>query len=139
VSAENEVPAGEIRLFDSQWSNIVNGETTVEGAVKATEKAMRRNFEDGAFPPPRAFFTKTITDLQSSLAEKDETIADLRARCEAAERDAVYFVTHLAEFIRGLTEDDQETYSWLDRRSALLSQADAFIAAQHAQRKEKGL
>jgi hypothetical protein len=80
-----------------------------------------------------------IRNLQSSLAEKDETIAELRARCEAAERDAVYFVTHLAEFIRGLTEDDQETYLWLDRRSALLSQADAFIAAQHAQRKEKGL
>jgi hypothetical protein len=139
VSAENEVPAGEIRLFDSQWSNIVNGETTVEGAVKATEKAMRRNFEDGAFPPPRAFFTKTITDLQSSLAEKDETIANLRARCEAAERDTAR-LDWLSLCVR---PKHGEFFYNIGHQLLLLDvpkgDLRAYIDAQHAQRKEEGL
>ena len=108
-------------------------------AINEVLDAIASRFKSGnSIPVERVHITAAeLSRLQSSLAEKDETIAELRARCEATERDAVYSVTHLAEFIRGLTEDDQETYSWLNRRSALLSQADAFIAAQHAQRKEK--
>jgi hypothetical protein len=158
VSAENEVPAGEIRLFDSQWSNIVNGETTVEGAVKATEKAMRRNFEDGAFPPPRAFFTKTITDLQSSLTEKDATIAELRE--EVALRSSGQTVVN--ELLEAQMQLDAELRARCSAAEKMVGVArtffnsvyfaggggsglcaafdayDAEIAAQHAQRKEEG-
>jgi hypothetical protein len=52
----------EIRLWDSQWMNVVNHdncyaeytkEEAVAKAVKLTEEAMARNFADGKFPPKR--------------------------------------------------------------------------------------
>lgn len=52
----------EIRLFDGQWVNIVNHdncfhdytiEDAVNIAVKMTEKAMARNFEENKWPKPR--------------------------------------------------------------------------------------
>jgi hypothetical protein len=70
-----------------------------------------------------------IRNLQSSLAEKDETIADLRARCEAAEK----MVGVARVFANcGFCADDHHGL-----RNALRAFDDA-IAAQHAQRKEEG-
>ena len=52
----------EIRLWDSQWMNVVNHEhcyahftkdDAVATAVKLTEEAMARNFADGKWPPRR--------------------------------------------------------------------------------------
>lgn len=49
----------DIRLFDSQWMNIVNAdysgmsvEDAVHAAVKATEEAMARNYHDDKWPIP---------------------------------------------------------------------------------------
>ena len=53
---------GEIRLWDSQWVNIVNHENGYRGwlvedavayAVKLTEEAIARNIVDGKLPPVR--------------------------------------------------------------------------------------
>lgn len=52
----------DFRLWDSQWTNVVNHafcyrdftkEEAVALAVKLTEQAMARNFMDGKFPPRR--------------------------------------------------------------------------------------
>lgn len=52
----------EVRLWDTQWMNIVNHERcyadftkedAVALAVKMTEEAIARNFADGKFPPKR--------------------------------------------------------------------------------------
>jgi hypothetical protein len=73
-----------------------------------------------------------IRNLQSSLAEKDETIAELRARCEAAERDAErYRWIRENKFFRFIGE-----YGGHKSMDEII---DAALAAQHAaQRKEEG-
>ena len=52
----------EIRLFDSQWVNVVNHERGYQGysveyavakAVKLTEEYMAMNFKNGNWPQPR--------------------------------------------------------------------------------------
>lgn len=52
----------EVRLWDSQWGNIVNHarcyaeftkEEAVAMAVKLTEEAIARNIADGKLPPKR--------------------------------------------------------------------------------------
>ena len=49
----------DIRLFDSQWMNIVNAdyngmtlEEAVNAAVKATEEQMARNYHEDRWPEP---------------------------------------------------------------------------------------
>lgn len=64
----------EVRLWDSQWVNIVNHdncyrdydiEDAVAKAVRLTEEAMARNARDGSYPPPR----KPVQPGSSSHAE----------------------------------------------------------------------
>jgi hypothetical protein len=54
IDLEAPWPKGEIRLWDSQWMNIVNGdcaspaldrEEAINLAIKLTEQAMRKNYE----------------------------------------------------------------------------------------------
>jgi hypothetical protein len=54
------VGAGEVRLWDTQWINIVNHDNcyrdwskddAIAHAVKMTEKAIARNVADGKLPP----------------------------------------------------------------------------------------
>jgi hypothetical protein len=56
------VPDGEVRLWDTQWMNIVNHDSCYRGwdkadainhAVKMTEQAIARNVADGKLPPSR--------------------------------------------------------------------------------------
>lgn len=56
------VPDGDVRLWDTQWMNIVNHDNCYRGwdkdeaiahAVKMTEQAIARNVADGKLPPPR--------------------------------------------------------------------------------------
>lgn len=56
------VPDGEVRLWDTQWTNIVNHDNcyrdwdkadAINHAVKMTEQAIARNVTDGKLPPPR--------------------------------------------------------------------------------------
>lgn len=50
----------EIRLWDTQWMNVVNADYSdmdkdeaIAAAVKATEERMARNFADDNWPPAR--------------------------------------------------------------------------------------
>lgn len=50
----------EIRLWDTQWINVVNADYSdiskddaIAAAVKATEERMARNFADNHWPPVR--------------------------------------------------------------------------------------
>ncbi|MFV7455440.1 hypothetical protein ACNPMX_11705 [Stenotrophomonas maltophilia] len=50
----------EVRLWDTQWMNVVNAdysgmsrEDAIAEAVKATEQAMARNFADNQWPRAR--------------------------------------------------------------------------------------
>lgn len=55
-------PTTEVRLWDTQWMNIVNHDNfyrdwskydAIAHAVKMTEEAIARNVADGALPPMR--------------------------------------------------------------------------------------
>lgn len=61
-AARARVPDGEVRLWDTQWLNIVNHDNcyrdwdkadAINHAVKMTEQAIARNVADGKLPPPR--------------------------------------------------------------------------------------
>lgn len=50
----------EIRLWDTQWMNVVNADYSdmskddaIAAAIKATEERMARNFADNHWPPAR--------------------------------------------------------------------------------------
>ena len=58
---------GEVRLWDTQWMNIVNHdnayrdwskEDAIHHAVKMTEEAIARNVADGRLPPVRLIAAK---------------------------------------------------------------------------------
>ncbi len=55
----------EIRLWDTQWMNVVNADYSgmtkddaIAAAVKATEEKMARNYADNSWPPARKRNTK---------------------------------------------------------------------------------
>lgn len=57
-----QIKDGEVRLWDTQWMNIVNHENcyrdwdkadAINHAVKMTEQAIARNVADGKLPPRR--------------------------------------------------------------------------------------
>jgi hypothetical protein len=131
--------------------------------------AIASRFKSGnSIPVERVHITTAeLSRLQSSLAEKDKTIAELRARCEAAERDAERlrqferwaddgFCPHLVFDDDGhwavsfagsgpCAQSDEitshvavvEPHEWSDSVGEAI---DAALAAQYAaQRKEEGL
>ena len=55
----------EIRLWDTQWINVVNADYSgmtkddaIAAAVKATEEKMARNYANNCWPPARKRSTK---------------------------------------------------------------------------------
>jgi hypothetical protein len=67
----------EIRLWDSQWVNVVNHadcyrdfdkEEAIAMAVKRTEEYMRKNYQDGKWPPPRTA-TPPASDTDASVQQ----------------------------------------------------------------------
>ncbi len=55
----------EIRLWDTQWVNVVNADYSgmtkddaIAAAVKATEEKMARNYADNHWPPARKWSLK---------------------------------------------------------------------------------
>lgn len=70
----------EIRLWDSQWVNVVNHadcyrefdkEEAIDKAVRMTEEYMRKNYQDGKWPPPRisASPTPPASDTAASVQQ----------------------------------------------------------------------
>jgi hypothetical protein len=114
-------------------------------AINEVLDAIASRFKSGnSIPVERVHITTAeLSRLQSSLAEKDETIAELRARCEAAERDAESTRSALSGVLRLLNDDDEVAFVHgmpkMVRRDWHKAIANArALAAQHAQRKEKG-
>jgi hypothetical protein len=92
------------------------------------------NKSGNSIPVERVHITTAeLSRLQSSLAEKDETIAELRARCEAVERDAERY-----RWLTKLPKSKDELLAFVVFNGNPSEAIDAAIAAQYAQRKEEG-
>jgi hypothetical protein len=126
-----EILPTEIVVDKAEYEELRRNEAELKAAIKECSNQRKRSL--------LLYFYHT--DLQSSLAEKDETIAELRARCEAAELDASRY-----GFLADGTDERFDVTYWIDNehqelfcdRERLSEVIDDAIAAQHAQRKKEG-
>jgi hypothetical protein len=112
--------SADVRLFDSQWVNIVNAKgQTIEDAVKATEAAMRENITKG-WPKPRA---DTSADRRDAIFDLTPQLASVDCGPEPSLRrmvfayyagsgmDRVTAENYTEEYIAAIARDAQNTRS----------------------------
>jgi hypothetical protein len=95
-------PNGEIRLWDTQWTNCINHDNRYSGwdkedaiahAIKMTERYMRQNYEN---ENPASEIARLTGEVERLTAERDEAVRkmvlasndlnEIAEECEAAER-----------------------------------------------------